>query len=104
MTNGEILEKATKKAVKNGFTLYNTEILNKESWEDIAEKDYEIFIFNHNFSKAFWGEVVLFTDEEQAKKHPTIRYPYEIKNQGWEFHLQRMVIEKKPLKYLERFL
>jgi len=23
---------------------------------------------------------------------------------GWEFHLQQMVLDKEPLKYLEKFL
>lgn len=50
---------------------------------------YQRIIFSHDFAKAFWGEKTI---------------PYHNGLKIWEFNLQQMVLEKEPLKYLERFL
>ena len=76
MNNNQILEKAIKKAVKNGYEPYYD--------------DYEIF--SHDFAKAFWGFKLIFFDETMEA---------EI---YWRYHLQQMVLEEEPLQYLEKFL
>ena len=57
-------------------------------------------IFSHDFAKTFWGEC----------KNPDggplcITHNQDIRDCiTWEDHLQKMVLEKEPLKYLEKFL
>jgi len=89
MTDGEILEKAIEKAEKTGWagpTIDSIEWLN-----------FEAIIFDPSFAKAFWGEKLLV--------HVVLKDGGMIpKILSWEYHLQQMVIEKEPLKYLEKFL
>lgn len=114
MTDEEILEKAFEKVKKNGLKLYSLvpKLVLKYS-------NIETVIFSHKFAKAFWGDDELdnrgrtlikaweeewrdsghFTDFEEYVSEPEIYYQI-----AWEYHLQRMVLEKEPLKYLEKFL
>ena len=94
MTNEQILKKAIEKAVKGGWDgdgwyedwgrdeigkiLFNY----KNSW------DVEKLIFSHDFAKAFFPKVSHDNDNDVP----------------WQFNLQQMVLEKDPIKYLERFL
>ena len=116
MTNEQILKKAIEKAVKNGFDIWDWYLekdnsLRKEistikdldwlvSWlateEEIIRGLTKALLFNHDFAKAFWGE------GEHEKKIRGINlfnlYP------EWQHHLQQMVLEKEPLKYIEKFI
>lgn len=98
MTHAKILEKAIKKANKNG-------------WEDLQPYMAEEFgstglladmIFSHRFAKAFWGETpehyVRYSDSRNGKE--ALSYPLR----NWQYHLQTMVLEPDPLLYLEKFL
>ena len=49
-------------------------------------------IFSHDFAKAFWGDKN-YLDPDRAYYIP-----------AWKHHLQQIVLEEKPLKYLEKFL
>jgi len=97
MKNEIILKKVIEKAVKNGWTMWNmvgvkSTIVNEKrcSWSGAKEFGIGFFgggvftlndiIFSHKFAKAFWGE------------------------EEWGYQLQQMVLEKEPLKYLEKFL
>jgi hypothetical protein len=90
------------------------------------------YIFSHEFAKAFWGKdkYVGFDESRGAmtdynsitKEEKLILFTLdEIKNNGdeklinrldtyrsyqplWQYHLQQMVLEENPLKYLEKFL
>ena len=71
-----------------------------------SPNDYFPLIFSHSFAKAFWGE-----EEKKWKGRMgydldkgTSKKIKEIIKQGWQYHLQQMVLEKEPLKYLEKFL
>lgn len=90
MKNEEILKKAIEKAIKNGLNDWG-------EFEDIIWgvdnvicikffkrifSSYEELIYNNNFAKAFFQDFVLM----------------------WEDYLQNMVLEKDPIKYLEKFL
>jgi hypothetical protein len=89
MNNREILLKVIEKAEKNGFD--NGNITCFDVW-DIPDKLYVRFLFCEDFAKAFWKkEYTSFRQEA---------YDY----QDWKYHLQQMVLEKNPLKYLEKFL
>lgn len=72
---------------------------------------YASYIFSHEFTKAFWGEVPTYIVEWALLS----KYPlgegrlYEDSDKlpdmpAWQYHLQQMVLEENPLKYLEKFL
>lgn len=56
-------------------------------------------IFCHDFAKEFWGEEYIsqpiYSDGEIVN---------DIGAPAWQYHLQQMVLEENPLKYLEKFL
>jgi len=105
MTNEQILKRAINKAVKNGYK-YKWK-MTQSDWDYeiqwfLKENSYHSFIFSHDFAKAFWGEKKLVKDTpfyttEVDKKTGIPFY-------GWQLCLQQMVLEKEPLKYLEKFL
>ncbi|KKK69558.1 hypothetical protein LCGC14_2932830 [marine sediment metagenome] len=94
MTNEQILKKAIEKAIKNGW--------DKREFDcDFAEhhKCPEIIIFSHDFAKAFWGGKRRMYLVEGNESNATIDG-----GESWKCHLQQMVLEKEPLKYIEKFL
>lgn len=103
MTNEEILKKAIKKAIKNGWmkmSIKEFEIALRY-WDlplMIINKEYWRYIFSHDFAKAFWGEesAIITTDVNTM----TIFQD----TPSWQYHLQQMVLEKDPIKYLEQFI
>lgn len=122
----EILTKAIKKAIKNGWTHFNditclseddfiingfgSYQVSKDSiyydggWDNSWCCSIRDIIFSHDFTKAFWGENIC-SDIDGEVLDNTIWEENDIHcTKLWKFHLQQMVLEKKPLKYLERFL
>jgi len=126
MINEEILQKAIEKAKKNKYIIpiilsqifegiidksrnliYPWRISKIESFlyfdnsgrieEEVLILSVNDIIFSHEFAKAFWGEdtnhkdLQLFGDD--------CRY-----YSRWKLHLNVMVLEEEPLKYLEKFL
>ena len=89
MTNKEIFKKVIEKAVKNGWTEGQYHL--KYGVRGISLS----VIFSHDFAKAFWGE-------EEATWCEVCGNCKEM--DCWQYHLQEMVLEKEPLKYIERFL
>ena len=107
MTNEQILKKAIEMAIKNGYNLgqdfkkiyidngylyHKTEHMTEfiSEFEDRLYASGEEIIFSHEFAKAFWG----------------IK-PYQYKGITlitWQYHLQQMVLEEKPIKYLKKFI
>jgi len=94
MTNKQILKKAIDKAVKNGW-------IPKIQWKMNPELYRSAIIFSHDFAELFFGkewedgDIVLvpmseILEEENIKK--------------WQHHLRQMVLKKKPLLYLKKFL
>jgi len=101
MTDTEILKKAIEKAEKNGWFNEYKEFAKVNSCDVVIDiKTYFIIIFSHDFAKAFFGEKSLGgTMQCLCGKHEK---PKEI--QEWMMHIQLMVLEKEPLKYLEKFI
>jgi len=120
MSNKEILKKSIEKAVKNGFGGKQ----NKKYWLGQAtilladwlqnEQFFEI-IFCHDFLKTFFGKErvcpVCGTTEsnkeqigycKDAHKAECVT-PFEW-NIAWKYHGCRMLLEKNPIKYLEKFI
>lgn len=97
MTNEEILKKAIKKAEKNGFICIK-EMPPIHIKKLLKDKLYFSVIFNKEFAKKFWpGE---YTYEKEYYKN----YQGSISLTEWKYHFQQMVLEKNPIKYLEKFL
>ncbi len=99
MTDKQILYKVIQKLKEDGtlpdsfnsfyrYGAFDTDIINY--W--INNNLIESIIFSHDFAKAFWG------------KEQHIREEWWIYRENWEHHLEVMVLEEKPLKYLEKFL
>jgi len=114
MKNEEILKKAIEKL---GFRSEHTDeylrIINdinivKTATEVIflaKRLDELVFliIFSHNFAKAFWGEDIII-ERGVLEKNGNISSEYENKYKCWEYHLQQLVLEEDPIKYLEKFI
>ena len=107
MTNKQILKKVTEKAVKNGYKktyIRDWFAKNFGKGEDFKYQYlYYAIIFSHDFAKAFWGEGIVKTDniKDLFNEEKVIAIMTMI---SWQYHLQQMVLEKEPLKYLEQFL
>ena len=120
MTNEQILRQAIEKAKKNGFKFevivpcYGLECFGRKI--NALMKVYHQIIFSHDFAKAFFGECkewlekiegVGFEYVNELPSEETLEKVYWITFEeagGWQYHIQRMVLEKEPLKYLEQFL
>lgn len=97
MTKETILKKVIEKAVKNGWqhNLAKRDDGELFSWLFETHDVFEHIIFSHKFAKVFFGEIPITVKVDK----PTI---FIFKN--WQYHLQQMVLEKDPVKYLEKFL
>ena len=90
LDNETILRKAIEKARKNKW-LKEQEISPEILTNNLIMNHIEtMVIFDHKFAKAFWG-----------KKPFQLKYKTKI---PWKYHLQQMVLEEEPIKYLEQFL
>lgn len=97
MTNQEILEKAIQKAVDGGWKQFGN-----DDWDakEMAAEAFDIrpsysiqeIIFNHDFAKALWGECTTWIRPNTKGKL--------IPNDGWQYHVQQMVINRNPVQYL----
>ena len=110
MTDKEIVIKAINKVGNKGLNL------NEHMSVDTFLNG---IIFSHDFCKSFWGDDELdnrgrtlikaweeewrdsghFMDFEEYTSEPEIYYQI-----AWIYHLGKMVLEKEPIKYLEKFL
>ena len=93
MTNEQIFEKAIRIYFKNdGIDVKDYPNLFNYSEDFFINCEYYNVIFNRHFAKAFWKgkELNMLTNE--------------FVDINWKKHLQNMVLEKEPLKYIERFL
>jgi hypothetical protein len=104
MSNKEIIRKAIKKAVKNGWN--PTTEIPKHDWPvgDMPDTEearmwgtmttlYETLIFSHDFAKAFW---------ENKLNEWAYGNGYSIPN--WQYHLQQLALAEDRLAYLAKFL
>jgi len=102
MTNEEIFRKAIKAANQNGYPMLE-ESLNWKFFRSNPHRQEAIIrglIFDHVFARALWGnKKIEFSGCEWCGYYDG---PY--KYICWEYHLQKMVLEKDPLKYIDDFL
>lgn len=105
----KVFEKVLVQIVSKGFDLplhNNLEIKNiAASMIDSGEAD--LLIFSHKCAKCFWGEDLIQTGKIKClgrfDKKFTQVYGHEFLP-AWQYHLQQMVLEKEPLKYIAEFL
>lgn len=99
MTDEQILKKAIEKALANGWEIEDAMSFDSSQtptqWASVlyvgTRKTYYKIIFSHSFAKAFWGE------ERKTKGKWFV-------GEMWQLHLQQLVLEEEPLKYIEKFL
>jgi len=120
MTNKQILKRAIEKAIGGGFLTPMEKIEVKRYPTKVSDLKIYIYgngyipspmefniynvIFSHNFAKAFWGEEKI---EPYEKYDPYTGGICPQPNKfcfKWQYHLQQMVLEEDPIKYLEQFL
>lgn len=116
MDNIKIFKKVIEKAVKNGYkypleswyestiSIEENGIIDNGGWYEFNEQ-YHLngIIFSHDFAKAFWG----IESHSYYKGGFDCMICMAVEAQTdycWEHHLQQMVLETEPLKYLEKFL
>ena len=106
MTNKEIFYSSILKAQENGYkSLLGAEYSYTDSYAgEIAI--YNQYIFSHDFCKAFFGDGKVYPSGVDfgicfgaCREDMEDKWIYR-----WEFHLQQMILEKEPLRYLEKFL
>ena len=103
MANEQILRQAIEKAKKNGFKFevivpcYGLECFGRKI--NALMKVYHQIIFSHDFAKAFWKD-----GTQEYLKNPKDGTVFPGRTFTWEYHLQQMVLEEDPIKYLEQCL
>ena len=96
ITNTEILKKAIEKAYPDTKLQEEGYLLGYAKGQIERDEGYRL-IFSHGFAKAFWGEGYTPVDYRHG-------IPVLSKLLDFQYHLQNMVLEKHPLKYLKKFL
>lgn len=119
MSNADILKKAIDKAQENGFEMNNhkhfCEIGRDNFTGEIKQLGaYQSIIFDHDFAKAFWGDSTIWycPSHDMELVDGLVTYEEKCADCGskvkallvWQMHLQQMVLEKDPIKYLEQFI
>ena len=115
MTNETILKKAIEKVVKNGWPKREADsfwgVWNRFGQRMRDEALTPALIFSHDFAKAFFGKKKL--ESWEVDDDAVGRYDKGCHECGtgkmmkvpiWQYHLQQMVLDKDPIKYLEKFL
>lgn len=135
MTEAEILDKVIEKALKNGWLpkeyLPAFPLQANHSNERLLRHMYKMWLFDHDFAKAFFGEAKPIDKTKTGREYGTryclhcnyptnIMPPYKLgcnhahfpeacdicraKTVNWKDCLQEMAIEKNRVKYLEKFI
>lgn len=118
MTDDEIIKMAIEKAhFEGGYDWRKPGVgvahLGKVYYIDHVWCAWETIVYSHEFAKAFWGEDRGYVcmnsshcdcegwhkaDNDGANSNSFGWYP------RWVFHLERIVMQEEPLKYLLKFL
>ena len=132
MTDKEILIKAIEKAFPDSIA-FTTVMLLLDEEDNFDMFDVRGYLTDHRFAKAFWGEeqnvaefkgtlyiappgmleMEFFSisgigslSQDLEKENMEENYTeFKVKViKLWQYHLQKMVLEEDPIKYLEQFL
>jgi hypothetical protein len=121
--NNKDMQKLSKEGYKFIGVIEDGSLMIANELDEVSFYAYEILIFSHWFAKAFWGEektdfegypfpktdsgnLIIDSEGFIHDKEGTLYadIDYEECPLAWQYHLQQMVLEKDPLKYLEKFL
>jgi hypothetical protein len=107
LTERDILYRAVIKAEENGYKEHLKLLPPLVAKRPVGDLDEfiktillghkERIIYSHEFAKAFWGEQPELIEENQVGDIIS-------ETPGWAFHLQEIVLEEKPIYYLQKFL
>lgn len=108
MTREEILQKSVK---KTGLDVRDWTVDSNPKWW-FTNNHYYLIIFSHKFAKSLWGKRKehVFKSSDFGEKCKICKQEIENFNpfckgfEGWKYHLQQMVLEEDPIKYLEQFI
>lgn len=96
MDNNQILKKAIKKAESKGWA--------SPTSDSVEWFNFECIIFGHDFAKCFFGENEIDSSDLQFNDEYNVSHWIQNHTPKYIYHLQKMVLDENPLKYLERFL
>jgi hypothetical protein len=118
MSFQEILERAVTKAIDGGWS----PLISEEGYVPVKAwriKDaftimwyaddnhngtelnfWQAIYLNHDFAKALWGETKDFVELSKTFERGVVAVAID----GWQYHLQQMVIADDPIKYLVEHL
>lgn len=65
---------------------------------------YHCILFNHDFAKAFFGELIRKRVKLQRIAGDGTRYVGYLKAPAWQHHLQQAVLAEDPLEYYFKHL
>ncbi len=112
MENKEILKRAIKKAVKNGYSAYFNNLKDGSLDERsipaiidsvIGDNDEYTLIFSHYFAKAFWPSISCYHNGDEMRHTAS-----DCGQPAWRYYQHKMLDEvqegRDPIKYLEKFL
>lgn len=113
MNDKEVLEACITKAIKGGWIpdrydeCERSQRLDYEfvyDWYNFRSypENYRLFIFNHDFAKALWGETQVTDRLWQKLDEPTDNgreYLLNVKP-AWQYHLQQLAIAENRIAYL----
>jgi len=97
--NLEDFKKCISKGLVFKYVDDDANLIFRTSIDEIYTRPYEILIYSNWFAKAFWGRDF---DSLSQLIEETNGYGGDLLR--WQYHLQQMVLEEEPLKYLEKFL
>ena len=106
----QILKKAIEKAKLNGFILTKNHhlVIGEDDLSGLKWFETQDIIWQHDFAKAFWGDdctTSKFVDSIAGTKETRQEIAREWSQLlDYQYHLQQMVLESDPIKYLEKFV
>ena len=101
MSHKEILEQAITKAIAGGWDVdletVLPEMTKRYSLYGLQYSGPSSLLFNHEFAKALWGEASINYESIVTSQDGAIDMSA---HEGWQYHLQAMVIADDPIQYL----
>ena len=114
MTDQEIIKKVIDKAEKNGFDIKKPYYIYLDAVgvligevilpNVVSHHTLTDIIFSHYFAKKFWGHESCNNFRDIMNNYDNELFFTMSNTPIFIYHLQQMVREKEPLKYLEKFL
>jgi hypothetical protein len=99
MTDKEILDRVLVKMGEQCFISFFDDKTFNTYGNNLRMDLVRGYLFDHIFAKAFWGGEIYDYHEGSPTGEDFWMY-----KPSWQYHLQQMVLEENPIRYLEQFL